>query len=224
MSNFNSADIAAFKDVWVFCEQREGKLMPTDFELISKGRDLANELGVNLCGLLLGAFFMATDYVTSPTTNKGKIIFGLGLGIIHLPGQQDEHMPVSPQGQHAPHGDVPRMPLHLVNIIGPGPDIRRIQHLAVLLHDVGTAARTVEACHQAHHDAGIRGKHGHGPLVLGLDGPALGDVHRKEAVRPQGGGHGGRGPQKKTAQQDSAVFHARSGTCFYRRRSDRCPL
>ena len=43
MSNFNSADIAAFKDVWVFCEQREGKLMPTDFELISKGRDLANE-------------------------------------------------------------------------------------------------------------------------------------------------------------------------------------
>ncbi|WP_367180381.1 electron transfer flavoprotein subunit alpha/FixB family protein, partial [uncultured Oscillibacter sp.] len=54
MSTFNSADIAAFKDVWVFCEQREGKLMPTDFELISKGRDLANELGVNLCGLLLG--------------------------------------------------------------------------------------------------------------------------------------------------------------------------
>ena len=38
MSNFNSADIAAFKAVWVFCEQREGKLMPTDFELISKGR------------------------------------------------------------------------------------------------------------------------------------------------------------------------------------------
>ena len=34
MSNFNSADIAAFKDVWVFCEQREGKLMPTDLELI----------------------------------------------------------------------------------------------------------------------------------------------------------------------------------------------
>ena len=28
--------------------------MPTDFELISKGRDLANELGVNLCGLLGG--------------------------------------------------------------------------------------------------------------------------------------------------------------------------
>ncbi len=33
-------------------------------------------------GLMLGAFFMATDYVTSPTTRKGKVVFGLGLGII----------------------------------------------------------------------------------------------------------------------------------------------
>ncbi|MBT9162846.1 MAG: Electron transport complex subunit RsxD [Dehalococcoidia bacterium] len=33
-------------------------------------------------GLLLGAFFMATDYVTSPITARGKIIFGIGAGII----------------------------------------------------------------------------------------------------------------------------------------------
>ena len=33
-------------------------------------------------GLILGAFFMATDYVTSPTTNKGKLVFGIGLGVI----------------------------------------------------------------------------------------------------------------------------------------------
>ena len=33
-------------------------------------------------GLLLGAIFMATDYVTSPYTEKGKIIFGIGLGVI----------------------------------------------------------------------------------------------------------------------------------------------
>ncbi len=33
-------------------------------------------------GLILGAIFMATDYVTSPITNKGKVIFGLGLGLI----------------------------------------------------------------------------------------------------------------------------------------------
>ncbi len=33
-------------------------------------------------GLMIGAFFMATDYVTSPVTANGKIIFGVGLGII----------------------------------------------------------------------------------------------------------------------------------------------
>jgi len=33
-------------------------------------------------GLMLGAFFMATDYVTSPITNKGRIIFGIGAGIL----------------------------------------------------------------------------------------------------------------------------------------------
>lgn len=33
-------------------------------------------------GLLLGAFFMATDYVTTPVTEPGKIIFGIGCGII----------------------------------------------------------------------------------------------------------------------------------------------
>lgn len=31
-------------------------------------------------GLMLGAFFMATDYVTSPITPNGKIVYGLGLG------------------------------------------------------------------------------------------------------------------------------------------------
>lgn len=33
-------------------------------------------------GLLFGAFFMATDYVTSPVTKNGKIIFGIGCGVI----------------------------------------------------------------------------------------------------------------------------------------------
>ena len=33
-------------------------------------------------GLLLGAFFMATDYVTTPITGKGKLIFGIGCGLI----------------------------------------------------------------------------------------------------------------------------------------------
>jgi len=33
-------------------------------------------------GLLLGALFMATDYVTTPITKKGKILFGLGCGLL----------------------------------------------------------------------------------------------------------------------------------------------
>ena len=33
-------------------------------------------------GLILGAFFMATDYVTSPLSARGKILFGLGCGIL----------------------------------------------------------------------------------------------------------------------------------------------
>ena len=33
-------------------------------------------------GLMLGAFFMATDYSTSPPTKWGKVIFGIGCGII----------------------------------------------------------------------------------------------------------------------------------------------
>ena len=33
-------------------------------------------------GLMLGAFFMATDYVTSPVTKKGQLIFGVGCGLL----------------------------------------------------------------------------------------------------------------------------------------------
>ena len=51
---FNSAAIEEFKDIWVFCEQRDGKLMNTDFELISEGCKLADKRGCKLVGLLLG--------------------------------------------------------------------------------------------------------------------------------------------------------------------------
>ena len=42
-----------------------------------------NYIVAQLCGggLMLGAFFMATDYVTSPITPMGKIVFGICLGI-----------------------------------------------------------------------------------------------------------------------------------------------
>ena len=38
----------------------------------------------HLCGggLMLGAWFMATDYVTAPITSKGKILYGICMGIL----------------------------------------------------------------------------------------------------------------------------------------------
>lgn len=41
-------------------------------------------LAAHLCGggLMLGAFFMATDYVTSPITAKGRLVYGVLLGIL----------------------------------------------------------------------------------------------------------------------------------------------
>ena len=51
--------------------------------LLVNGFDINNALGMILSGgLLLGAFFMATDYVTSPSTAAGKLIFGVGAGLI----------------------------------------------------------------------------------------------------------------------------------------------
>lgn len=54
MAEYDFRDIAAFEGVWVYCEQRQGSLMPTDFELISEGRKLADEFGCKLTGILLG--------------------------------------------------------------------------------------------------------------------------------------------------------------------------
>ena len=52
------------------------------FSLCVEGFDFTKALAWVLSGsLLIGAFFMATDYVTSPTTPKGSIIFGIGAGL-----------------------------------------------------------------------------------------------------------------------------------------------
>ena len=53
------------------------------FVLIFGGFDVTY-LAAHLCGggLMLGAWFMATDYVTCPITPNGKILFGICLGIL----------------------------------------------------------------------------------------------------------------------------------------------
>lgn len=55
------------------------------FTLLFGGHGLdMNFLIAELCGggLMIGAFFMATDYVTSPITPMGKILFGICLGVL----------------------------------------------------------------------------------------------------------------------------------------------
>lgn len=44
-------------------------------------------------GLIIGAFFMATDYATSPVLGNGRIIFGVGLGILTVLFRQYSPMP-----------------------------------------------------------------------------------------------------------------------------------
>ncbi len=44
-------------------------------------------------GLMLGAIFMATDYVTTPTTDLGKLIFGIGCGLITFAIRQFGSLP-----------------------------------------------------------------------------------------------------------------------------------
>ena len=47
-------NIADYKGVWVFAEQREGELQKVSLELLGEGRRIADELGVKLTALLLG--------------------------------------------------------------------------------------------------------------------------------------------------------------------------
>lgn len=47
-------DTSAYKDVWVFCEQKKGKIQSIAWELLGKGKELARELEVKLCAVLLG--------------------------------------------------------------------------------------------------------------------------------------------------------------------------
>ena len=54
----NGHDISEYHDVWVFAEQRDGKIMPVVFELLGEARRLANEIGCRvgtiICGYQIG--------------------------------------------------------------------------------------------------------------------------------------------------------------------------
>ena len=52
--------------------------------LFPRGNDRLLWMALQLCsgGLMLGAVFMATDYVTSPVTKLGQVLFGVGCGVL----------------------------------------------------------------------------------------------------------------------------------------------
>ncbi len=54
MTAYNSYDTAAFKGIWVLCEQRDGEIQSISNQLLSEGRKLANDLGVELAGVVIG--------------------------------------------------------------------------------------------------------------------------------------------------------------------------
>ena len=54
--------------------------------LFPMGNDRMTWVAAQLCGggVMLGAIFMATDYVTSPITKLGQIVYGIGCGVLTI--------------------------------------------------------------------------------------------------------------------------------------------
>ncbi len=54
--------------------------------LFPRGNDRLMWMACQLCGggLMLGAIFMATDYVTSPVTKLGQLVYGIGCGVLTI--------------------------------------------------------------------------------------------------------------------------------------------
>ncbi len=50
-----SIDKSEYSGIWVFAEQKDGVIAPVSFELLGKGRDLAEELGAELSAIVFGS-------------------------------------------------------------------------------------------------------------------------------------------------------------------------
>ena len=70
--------VVSIKDFGAFLEFAPGKEGMVHISKLSKERVNRVEDVLTLGGVMIGAFFMATDYVTTPITTKGKWIFGIG--------------------------------------------------------------------------------------------------------------------------------------------------
>jgi len=75
-------DLGEYKGVWVFAEQKNGKVEPVVFELLGKGRELAGKLGCELSAVLLG----------NKVEGESDILFGKGADTVILVNQPElEH-------------------------------------------------------------------------------------------------------------------------------------
>ena len=54
-TSMKNVDISMYHGVWVYAEQREGKLMNVAIELLGEGRKLADAIGTELCAILVGS-------------------------------------------------------------------------------------------------------------------------------------------------------------------------
>lgn len=69
-----TANLQDYKGIWVFAEQRDGEIQDVVFELLSKGRDLADKLKEELCAVLLG----------DKMKEKAKTLFAYGADKVYL--------------------------------------------------------------------------------------------------------------------------------------------
>ena len=67
-------DLAVYRDVWVFCEQKKGIIQSVSYELLGEGRKLAAKLNCALCAVLLG------EYVK----DKADELFSRGADVVYL--------------------------------------------------------------------------------------------------------------------------------------------
>ena len=73
LSEKDRMDIAQYRNVWVFAEQRNGKLMSVSIELLGEGKKLADDIGCKVCAVICGED--ADDLVTE--------IFEYGADIVY---------------------------------------------------------------------------------------------------------------------------------------------
>jgi electron transfer flavoprotein alpha subunit len=72
-----SEHFKAYRHVWVFIEVERGQVHPVSFELLGEGRKLANKLGVELAGVVLGPAGEATNAAVAET-------FAYGADLVYL--------------------------------------------------------------------------------------------------------------------------------------------